>query len=390
MFKSPRLLFLCFDYFLEREIKNALELLEIPALFLPCSKPFASVSEYIKYIENAAQKFKPDICLTVNSKGLDTHGKLAAVLQKSKTALVSWFVDHPEHFLEPGAVQPENFIPLTCDSALTRHASELCGRKCRYMPLAADETRFDLDSDLFNPRAPLETSFVGRTWQEKIDACHTNIPFPKSVLSEEENAAQCFVRKPPDSISRFLKTEFPEMYRDTLNALGISGLKDLYILISWRANQIYRVPLVQKAAGFKSLIAGDEHWQNFIFESPECIVHTPIGYYTPDLARLFFNSKVNFTASSLQMPTALTQRNFDVPASGGLLLTDRKKQLEECFDPETETLFYENAEEIPEIIKKFIRDRDTARRIVRAARKRIHSEHTYTHRMREIMRICGY
>jgi len=81
----------------------------------------------------------------------------------------------------------------------------------------------------------------------------------------------------------------------------------------------------------------------------------------------------------------VNQRVFDCPAAGGFLLTDAQGDIEDLFDPGNEVAAYRSWEECRDLLR-FYRARPDARlEIVRAARRRVLSEHTYAHRLDRIV-----
>ena len=93
------------------------------------------------------------------------------------------------------------------------------------------------------------------------------------------------------------------------------------------------------------------------------------------------NSVINLNATSMQMQTAVNQRVFDVPASGGFLITDAQADALEHFEPGKEIITYESAEELQDKALYFEKNESERKAIVQAAQKRVHDCHTYKHRL---------
>lgn len=75
-----------------------------------------------------------------------------------------------------------------------------------------------------------------------------------------------------------------------------------------------------------------------------------------------------------------TMRTFEIPGSGGLQLIDRP-DVEEFYEPGREVLVYRSGDELVDLCRRALRDRDWAAGIGRAARARTLTEHTFAHRM---------
>jgi spore maturation protein CgeB len=96
---------------------------------------------------------------------------------------------------------------------------------------------------------------------------------------------------------------------------------------------------------------------------------------------------VNLT--SLQMPTALNQRCYDVPAAGGFILTDQREALAEQFEPETEIVTFAS---LPDLLEKweYYRTHPHQRsQVIDRGQRRVLLEHTYSHRLREMLEVSA-
>lgn len=84
---------------------------------------------------------------------------------------------------------------------------------------------------------------------------------------------------------------------------------------------------------------------------------------------------------------ANNMRLYEATGVGTLLLTDRKDNLGELFEIGKEVLAYSSKEEAAEMIHYYLAHPDEAQEIARAGQKRTLSEHTYRHRMEELVPI---
>jgi spore maturation protein CgeB len=252
-----------------------------------------------------------------------------------------------------------------------------------YLPLAADKTRMKKPGD--TPRIPV--SFLGDTWSVKIAACVKNHDLPAYFLRESLRLARALVDSKPGNGLEFLRDRFPRFYSRMGSELDPKNQNGLLHLIYWRANKLYRKVCVKRLLEFKPLIAGDKYWEK-ILDPARFDYHPPIAYGR-EAFKLYSLSKVNFACSSVQMSGAVTQRVFDVPAAGGFLITDKRKQLEEMFEAGKEAVCYEDPGEVPEIVRHYLGSEGERTRIIKAARRRIAAEHTYAHRMQKLLSIAG-
>jgi spore maturation protein CgeB len=79
-------------------------------------------------------------------------------------------------------------------------------------------------------------------------------------------------------------------------------------------------------------------------------------------------------------------RTFEVPGSGGFLLTDRVPHLDEYFRIGTEIAAYSTTEELIEQVRHWLANPEERAAVAEAGYRRVREEHTYDHRFAEIFR----
>jgi spore maturation protein CgeB len=85
------------------------------------------------------------------------------------------------------------------------------------------------------------------------------------------------------------------------------------------------------------------------------------------------------------MSRAVNQRVFDVPACGAFLLTDYQESLDELFEIGKELVVYRHKDEIPEIVRYYLKNPEQRKTIAMKGRQRVLKEHTYKHRLNELI-----
>jgi spore maturation protein CgeB len=412
--RRPRILFLRFQYFLEPEILAALAAMDVEtAVLTPRTEAERTPEGYGRLLLDAARSFKPDFLLSVNLLGLDPDGRMAGIMDRMGAGWAVWFVDNPELFLHgttagtgaggPGFPGRTRFF--CCDPDHAARFAALGLGPSHELPLACDASRFDLDAPVdYSPhpeREVLAASFIGATWVDKLAACHRDFHFPAGVLRRFKEAArdlagETFRRMAGGGtvvtpgwpvLSEFLAAHHPGFWAACL-AMDAPMRRGALHLVCWEANRLYRLACVRSLLPFSPLVAGDRHWPRLLGEpAGHWLHHPPIAYHGPDLARFYRLAKVNFCCSGVQMPRAVTQRAFDVPAAGGFPLLDARDQLAACFEIGREAVCYRTVEEIPELVERYGQDRAAARKVVEAARARIRAEHTYRHRLERLIGV---
>jgi spore maturation protein CgeB len=112
------------------------------------------------------------------------------------------------------------------------------------------------------------------------------------------------------------------------------------------------------------------------------------GEYLPieDVNRAYQTATIVINSHHPQTKQAgLNSRAFEIPASGGVQLTDYVSGMEELLIPGEEVVVYRSPDEGAALAKELINDPGTRNKIARAGHERVMSEHTYVHRMRAIL-----
>jgi hypothetical protein len=86
---------------------------------------------------------------------------------------------------------------------------------------------------------------------------------------------------------------------------------------------------------------------------------------------------------------ANNMRLFEATGVGTLLLTDEKRNLADLFEPDNEVATYADEAELVEKIGYFLLHEEERAAIARAGQERTLREHTYEHRMRELVEVVA-
>jgi len=105
-----------------------------------------------------------------------------------------------------------------------------------------------------------------------------------------------------------------------------------------------------------------------------------------EMIRVFNRSRINlnFTTTNYGPVKQIKARNFDVPGSGGFLLTEYAPALEEYYEPGKEVAVFRDREELVEMIDYYLLHDKEREAIADAGYKRTMKEHTYTQRLEDV------
>ena len=99
-------------------------------------------------------------------------------------------------------------------------------------------------------------------------------------------------------------------------------------------------------------------------------------------SRITINRHINVAENN-----ANNMRLFEATGVGSMLLTDRKDNLHELFDIDREVVAYSSKEEAVELVRYYQEHPKVAMQIAKAGQARTLREHTYAHRMQELVPI---
>lgn len=99
-------------------------------------------------------------------------------------------------------------------------------------------------------------------------------------------------------------------------------------------------------------------------------------------SRITLNRHINVAENN-----ANNMRLFEATGVGAMLLTDRKDNLHELFDIGREVVAYSSKEEAAELVRHYLDHPEEAAQIAEAGQARTLREHTYAHRMQELVPI---
>jgi len=127
-----------------------------------------------------------------------------------------------------------------------------------------------------------------------------------------------------------------------------------------------------------------------------------------EMVRAFGASRINLNLSSAFVPgrfptrllarlrgrkdarkSQIKGRTFEVPGSGGFLLTDRVAHLEDYLTPGEEIGVFESPDDLVAQVRWWLEHEDERARVAEAGYRRVRAEHTYDHRFTEIFARIG-
>ncbi|MDK2954548.1 MAG: spore maturation protein CgeB [Desulfovibrionales bacterium] len=339
--------------------------------------------EFVKELAGRAAAFRAEFILTVNHAGLDAGGEVLGMLRRGGPPVASWFVDlHDLSVYRP--VDPESRLAVfswrpTAPAQLRAAGVPLAF----YLPLAADPEAFTPGKP--QDRLRFDAAFAGGTWTAKIG---TNLGvgrYPRALLRIWRRLGSALERAPEADVRALLAQESAEALA-AFDALDPPVARMFRRLADQAASRVRRLRAVERLLPFSPLVVGDRYWAKALARAGRPFTWMGRMRYERELPDLYRSTRICFNTNSLQSRQAVNQRAFDVPACGGFVLGERSAALDELFDPGAETACYESLDDIGPQTQRWLADQPGRVRIARAARARVLAQHTYEHRLVELVR----
>ncbi len=329
---------------------------------------------------------RPDFVLTINHLGFDQEGFVTGLLTRYRIPFASWYVDSPHLIIRHYARNRSPYLTLFLwDKDYVEVVRQLGFDRAEYLPLGVDETLFKPLNPAGNPLSPLATdvSFVGNSMRIKVRSALGRSQVLGPLIDHFETVSIAFQQSHRLIVREMMAEQFPSLDAELRNLPEPRALA-YETAVTWHATGLYRLSLVKRLRPFHPRIIGDGGWGELLNGGFQ--LHRELNYYS-DLTAFYNVSRVSFNATSRQMKNGVNQRVFDVPACRRVAVTDWTPQLEDLMEPGVEILAYRTGDEVPEGISRVLRDEAFRKKISEAGYRRVLGEHTYVHRLREMIRV---
>jgi len=417
---SKTILLVDAGYFLTREIASAIQQeghkLVVVTLSIPTDIAHEDASPYEMFLDmiiKVVEQHHPDLLITINHLGHDKNGRLNDLLEALELPSLVWYVDSPRYIFQNSLenVSEQTGIFLWDDS-YTDYMKSLGFSKIRRLPLATESAIFERGEIPAGSCEKAPLVFVGDSMANAVEKAIASLPenlrpdlsdlsagiFSKlaqqflELVIDKPNAKQPAweVLKPiRESVkSNLTDSSWSQVLSngtkyDNADWLLVESALVLFATKALRSQILQGVS--QLPAAQPLTVYGDEGWKAVLNGTTK--LFPSVDYYR-QLADVYRQAGAVFNITGIQMPRGLNQRCFDVPAAGGLLLTDNQADASEYFIPGEEIETFSTIEEMNEKWKYYKNNLNARNKIIANGRKRVLSHHTYRHRLAEMLKAA--
>lgn len=335
------------------------------------------------------KKIKPDFIFTTGGIGI---GRLYEHLISSKVPYVTWMADNPLLLLKSKFKPDSNFNIFVWDNTYVEELRNAGYENVFYLPLATNPKIFKKLSLSQEEKEyySCEVSFAGNIndpyvadMYQKYQSLFYEMFTPKVVKEviklQSLNPRQRIIDILIQTQKKLgINSTDSQEYKNYLN----QKVGDHLEIIEGIAMKKFRMDVVKSLACFNINVYGAGEWEKI--QGPGVIYKGYLDNRT-QLPKLHNASMINLNLTISQSREAVNMRIFDVAACGGFVVSDYTKDLGSLFKLGEEVVAFKKRGELKGLIKYFLDNSTERENIALNARKRVLSEHTYTHRMNSLV-----
>lgn len=154
-------------------------------------------------------------------------------------------------------------------------------------------------------------------------------------------------------------------------------------VINRQITHLERVDIVEKVS---EKFGMDLYTRDEDYRLPGLVNHGRIDNYSK-APYVFKLSKVNLNITLRSILSGIPLRAFEVMGAGGFLITNYQADFDDCFIAGEDYVFYESIDDLMYKIDYYLTHDDERKAIAESGLNRIRENHTYMHRVKEILDI---
>lgn len=317
----------------------------------------------------------------------------AITCKKLGIPYVAWVYDSPYVRLYHYSINyPTNYV-FVFDKAQYMEFHQAGILTVHYLPMAANTERLCSMKDFASfKKTPWynqhEVAFIGSLYTEKHQffkrmdkiSSYTRGYLEGLMSAQKQVYGYNFIQEllPPDII-KDMQNSLP-MQTGSDSVESIEYLFAQYV-INRQITATERLELLTAIAETYSL---DLYTPDQSLQIKNCTNHGPVDYY--DYAPYVFKTaKINLNISLRSILSGIPLRAFDIMGAGGFLLTNYQADFLDYFTPDEDYVFYDSKKDLLAKIDYYLNHEAERAQIAKNGLQKISADHTYIHRVNEIL-----
>lgn len=316
---------------------------------------------------------RPKLFFSVNLRGFDPLGESIQLLNRAGVRTAAWCVDNPYHLISSMRShcwrEVEFFVtdhwflePLRRDGV----------RRAAHLPLAASSSMFGASPHAGQEYYADRLVFAGRSRFPGKRRFFAGCKLDPASWSEAR-ALLADGRRPDFAWWR---------ERLGLDRLWPGNMARQVGFGAEETNLAWRSTCLEHASHIPLTVFGDEGWRDVLANQAD--LRGAVDYHT-ELPSIYAAAGAVLNVTSLLLPWGLTNRHFDAPAAGGLILTDDTPGLSIFPQELVQEVRFQRAERIPLLFDKIMAEPLLRADLINAWREEIRTRHTYAARIAAVL-----
>ncbi len=331
-------------------------------------------------VKEIIQNEKPSFFLSINGRYLDANGRIFSLLEHLKIPLALWIVDNVWNILSAFKSDwwKECYLFVT-DSSFISQLKENGAKHVYYLPLAGYKN-IKVSEKLTDNIENLELLFVGHSaFTGKASFFNATSKNQDFLEKKKCEVLDSYLNKNAKSCVNF-HTIYSELAKnENIKLWGSHDFRN----ISYYACEldIFHKTYWLNRLSEQLTIIGDKGWNTLLNKAN---ILTPVDYYTT-LPSYYNKARFTLNIPSMLMPSALTQRHFDVWLAGGFLFSAPTAGLKIFSTELQESISVSTPDELIMKMKVLSLNPNYYNKLKKYTQNEIFSSHLYKHRIEAII-----
>lgn len=377
---------------------NKIRLYDLPWAFIEAGYKVNSIDfsgDYIELEEENQKKLEAEI-KSVHYEFVLTYNFLipiSKICNKLQIKYISWTFDSPLLTLFTETTKLEYNYIFVFDKGQFNRLQKLDIPHLFYLPLAVNMTR--VGALEIKPEDEIkysgDVSFVGNLY-------HGNSFNSLSPHLSEENKLyfeNIFAKASKNICEKNLEAYVDEGMLKFFEYVLTESSKNKYIMsnsyyyadkfLSRKISEIDRINVLSEMAKEFEVKLYTDNDSSMIKNIIKC---PPVTYET-NMYKVFYLSKINLNITIRAIETGLPLRIFDCLGCGGFLMTNYQEEINDYFEPDKDLVVYTSIEELVDKTRYYLNHEDERLKISLNGYIKVRENHTYAHRIKKIIELCG-
>lgn len=341
-------------------------------------------------LEQRIRKERAEACFSWNYLSI-----LSDACEQCGIPYLSWSYDSPVLHVFAGNMHNKCNFFYVFDRCFYEEMKGYGLRNLYYLPLGVNSKRLKemtmTDHQLEQYRS--DVSFVGNLYQDNLfDTWTPSLP---GIIVEK--VSDIFCRQFNNWKENVIYQELDKGFLEELgNYVDMQELKEQFpyiserivyggLVLSRKYAQVERTCILEELAHHYPVVL---YTDSDTTELPHVERRNSVDYRT-QMPIAFCASRINLNITLKSIESGIPLRVFDIMGCGGFALTNRQVELAEYFDEGRELVVYDTVEELIDKVGYYLRHEKERVAIVQNGFRRVHADHNYVNRIKDMMRQAG-